>query len=272
MSTSSNAEASDADGWDHAQRERFAAVAAHIDRQAADHAYLSVVFGDTQTGRTWRYGPADHPGWTASTIKLAMATDILARQRSGQLTLTDPDRHDMHTMLNWSDNDAADRLWRRYGGEDQLGRFRDRFGMADLYFVPGFSNGTTWGFVKCTSEDLWRLMRHVLTEPHPEDRDHLLAEMRTVAPNQQWGAWAAGEAQAPGDKNGWSYESDPYGKHWVLNTVGFAGPDARYPVAVMFQVAPGGTIDYGAHTVSDVVALLFGQPIPAPIMVPPPDD
>lgn len=54
--------------------------------------------------------------------------------------------------------------------------------------------------------------------------------------------------------------------------MGFAGPDERYTIGIMFQVAPRGSIGYGSHTVSDVVALLFGQPVPATITVPTPDD
>ena len=40
----------------------------------------------------------------------------------------------------------------------------------------------------------------------------------------------------------------------MTNTVGFAGPDGRYAVAVMYQLDPAGTVADGVHTVSDVVA------------------
>ncbi len=261
-----------AGGWSCTQSRNFGAAKRYIDRQAAQNGYLSVVFTDRHTGKTWRYGPTDHPGWTASTIKLAMATDILERQRSGADRLNDADHHDMATMLNFSDNDASNRLWERFGGADQLDRFRQRFGMTDLTFIPGFTNGPYWGFVKCTSEDLSHLMNYVLTRTDPQDREYLVKAMRGVASNQQWGVWAAGHDEQPGNKDGWSYEKDAYGKHWVLDSVGFAGPDERFTVGIMFQVAPGGSISYGAHTVSDVVAELFGAAVPADITVPTPDD
>ncbi|GAA4210042.1 serine hydrolase [Actinocatenispora rupis] len=230
-----------------------------------------MVVTDRSTGKTWRHGPTTHPGWTASTIKLAMATDILRRQRAGEISLTAANRHDLDTMLNFSDENASDRLWKAFGGDDQLARFRDVFGMTGLHFVPGFTDGTYWGFVKCTTDDLGHLMHYVLTRSAPDDRAYLVAAMRGVAPNQQWGVWAAGAANRPGDKDGWSFETDTYGKHWVLNTVGFAGADERFEVAVMFQVQPHSTIAYGAHTVSDVCGLLFGVPAPAKITVPTPD-
>jgi hypothetical protein len=257
--------------WSCAQQERFAAASAYISRNVSGKGYLSVVFTDRQTGRAWRFGPTQQAGWTASTIKLAIATDLLRRQRAGQIALTVADRRDMAAMLHSSDNAASDRLWAKYGGEDMLARFRNQYGMTGLHFVPGFTAKTYWGFVKCTSDDLAALSNYLFTQVSPDDRAYLVSAMRGVAPNQQWGVWAAGSAQRPGNKDGWSYEADPYGKHWVTNTVGFAGPDERYLIAVMYQLDPRGTLAGGAHTVSDVVALLFGVPIPAHITVPAPD-
>ncbi|MBV9141516.1 MAG: tat pathway signal sequence [Pseudonocardiales bacterium] len=263
--------ARDAAEWSCTQQQRFAAARAYISRHVSGQGYVGVVFTDRQTGHTWRFGPTQHEGWTASTIKLAIATDLLRRHRGGQLTLSAADRHDMATMLNFSDEQASDRLWAKFGGEDMLARFRSEYGMVGLHFVPGFTTRTYWGFVKCTTDDLAALASYVFTRLHAADQAYLVSALRGVAPNQQWGIWAAGATQRPGNKDGWSYETDSYGKHWVTNTVGFAGPEERYLIAVMYQVAPSGTLDAGVHTVSDVVALLFGAPIPAPVTVPAPD-
>ena len=254
--------------WSCPQQQRFAAVTAYARRTAGAHGYLSAVFTDRVTGAIWRTGDTAHPGWTASTIKLAIAADLLRRHRAHQITLTAADRHDLATMLNFSDNAATDRLWKAYGDDAMLARFRSDFGMTGLRFVPGFTPRTYWGFVKCTSDDLAALMRYVLTSA---DRDYFVAAMRGVAANQQWGVWGAGPAQRPGNKDGWSFESDPYGKHWVTDTVGFAGPAERYTLAIMYQVGPAGSLADGVHAVSDVAALLFGAPAPARVTVPAPD-
>lgn len=258
-------------GWSCTQQQRFAEANAYISRTVSGQGYLSVVFTDRQTGRAWRSGLTQHEGWTASTIKLAIATDLLRRQRARQIALTAADRLDMAAMLHSSDNAASDRLWARFGGEDMLARFRTQYGMTGLHFVPGFTARTYWGFVKCTTDDLAALLNFVFTQVDAADRTYLVNAMRGVAPNQQWGVWAAGSAQRPGNKDGWSYETDSYGKHWVTNTIGFAGPGERYLIAVMYQVAPSGTLPAGVHAVSDVVALLFGVPVPAHITVPAPD-
>ncbi|MGH3427666.1 MAG: hypothetical protein ACRDQZ_08885, partial [Mycobacteriales bacterium] len=149
--------------WSCTQQRHFAAAGAYISRTASGNGYLSVVFTDRQTGHAWRFGPTQHEGWTASTIKLAIATDLLRRQRAGQITLTAADRHDMATMLNFSDEQASDRLWARFGGEDMLARFRGQYGMTGLRFVPGFTATTYWGFVKCTTDDLAALTNYVFT-------------------------------------------------------------------------------------------------------------
>jgi hypothetical protein len=258
--------------WGCTQKQRLVAAGNYIDSHVTgSNGYLSVVFTDRQAGNVWAYGPTEHEGWTASTIKLAIATDLLNRQRAGSISLTSSDQHDMATMLDFSDENASDRLWSKFGGDAQLARFRDQFGMTGLHFVPGFTSNTYWGFVKCTTRDLASLMNYIFTETNAADRGYLVGAMRGVASNQQWGVWAAGSGQQPGNKDGWSDETDSYGKHWVTNTVGFAGPDERYLVAVMYQVDPSGSLAGGVHTVSDVVALLFGVAVPAQITVPAPD-
>ena len=257
--------------WGCEQQWRFDAASAYVTRVGGGHAALSAVYTDRVTGQTWRAGPTGQAGWTASTIKLAIATDLLERARAAAVTLTSDDHRDLAAMLNNSDEPASDRLWARFGDDAMLARFRDRFGMSGLRFVPGFSRRTYWGFVKCTSDDLAALMRHVLTATDPADRGYLVSALRTVAPNQRWGVWSAGPDNQPGNKDGWSFETDGYGTHWVAATVGFAGPDQRYVVAVMYQLDPRGSLADGVHAVSDLVALLFGRPVPAPVEVPAPD-
>jgi hypothetical protein len=257
--------------WSCTQQQRFLAAGDYIGSHVAGHGYLGVVFTDRRTGAAWHFGSTRHEGWTASTIKLAIAMDLLHRASTGQVTLSTADRRDMASMLNFSDEAASDRLWSKYGGDDMLARFRDQFGMSGLHFVPGYTSRTYWGFVKCTPDDLAALMTYIFTEADAGQRGYLVDALRGVAGNQRWGVWAAGPDQQPGNKDGWSYEADSYGRHWVTNTVGFAGPQERYQVAVMYQVDPSGSLADGVHTVSDVVALLFGAPVPAQIEVPEPD-
>lgn len=225
---------------------------------------LGVTVLDRRTGAVWEAGTAFHSMWASSTPKLAFATSLLERQRSGEITLDARARSQLAAMLAVSDDDAADALWDRYGGASLLPRFRDRYGMTGATFVPGFPQ--RWGFIKVSSQDLRRLMTYVLTRTNTADRAYLVNAMRTTGPIQHWGVWAAGD-QA-GAKDGWSIEKDGGIQHWCTSSVGFAGAGERYVVAIMDDLPPGAGIAPGVHATSDVVATIFGAHIPAPVTVP----
>ena len=255
--------------WGCTQEKRFAAARALIMKQPGQ---LGAVVRDRITGEVWQAGTPTHPTWTASTIKLAMATSLLERSRSGEITLDAKAHRQIADMLAFSSNEAADALWSRYGRAAMVDRFQTVYGMRGLTFVDGFDR--YWGFMKCTARDLAALMSYVLDTLDEGDRLYLIGAMRAVESIQQWGVWAAGKALHPGVKDGWSVEKDPGAtgaleEHWVTNTVGFAGDGERYVVAVMYHLPPRtGTIKAGVHAVSDVVATVFGQPVPAPAVVP----
>ena len=228
---------------------------------------LGVTVLDRRTGAVWEAGTAAHLMWASSTPKLALATSLLERDRSGELSLDATARRQLAAMLAVSDDGAADALWDRYGGGALLSRFRDRYGMTGATFVTGFPQ--RWGFIKVSTRDLRRLMAYVLTRTDPADRAYLVAAMRRTGAIQHWGVWAAGAAQRPGAKDGWSIERDGGTEHWCTSSVGFAGPGERYVVAVMDDLPPGTGIAPGVHATSDVVATIFAARTPAPVTVPP---
>jgi hypothetical protein len=188
--------------------------------------------------------------------------------RAGQIKLDDTAERQIAAMLSVSDNKAAETLWNRYANATNLmKRFHDVYGMTDAGYVSGFPS--RWGFVKCTAHDLANLMSYILTTLNPADRGPMITAMRTVGDVQHWGVWGAGPSLQPGVKDGWSIESDDGHDHWITATVGFAGPDERYVVAAMYHQPPGGdTIDKGVHLLTDLVATIFGAPVPAPATIP----
>lgn len=218
---------------------------------------VGIVVRDRESGAVWRNEHSGDLVWTASTIKLAMVVDLLRRDREGLVSLTAEDLDLVHAMLHSSDDAAADALWQRYSGDDHRA-FNQSFasyGLTSLAPQDGYSpTFPYWGFQKCTAEDLDRLMGHVLTALPAEDRDLLVREMRDVGPEQQWGVWSAGPGARPGTKDGWSEEDTG----WVVNTVGFVGPDERYTLAVMNDLHRQGGYQEGRDTDSEIAALLFG--------------
>jgi hypothetical protein len=240
-------------GFDCDFQTRIAAVQSYLDTRPGT---TGVVLHDMRTGAAWHNDHSTDPTWTASTIKLAMVVDLFTRDRAGKITLTDEDRSLIAAMLHSSDDDAADTLWYRYAGDDHMAYNNDfpNYGMTSLRPQKGYSRYYPyWGFQKCTPDDLDRLIHYVLTELPADERDYILGEMRNVDPNQQWGVWGAGPAAQPGNKNGWSEEDGG----WVMNTVGFVGPDQHYTLAVMNNLAGEGGYDEGQETVTHVAELLF---------------
>ena len=233
-------------------------------RIAAADAYLAgrpgtvgYVLRDRSTGAAYRNANAGTLIWTASTIKLGIVVDLLARSYARQLSLTDTDRAQISAMLYSSDNDAADALWQRYGGPDNqtFNRNFPRYGLTDLVPVRGFSAiYPYWGFQKSTADDLDRLMNYTLTRLNPTDSATIVAAMQKVNADQQWGVWGAGPAMAPGNKNGWSLEQGG----WVVNSVGFAGPGQRFTLAIMNALGGAGGFDDGSATTTRLAQILLG--------------
>jgi hypothetical protein len=250
--------------WDSAQQQaRFAAAASYIAKRPGK---LGVIVTDRTTAKTWRTGVTTEATWTASTIKLAIAADLLERHRAGTIALTSGDRANLRAALVDSSNDAAHALWTKYDGVGALPRYRDRYGMRGLSVVPGFD--PYWRHLRCTAEDLHALMTYVLTRLNAGDRAYLVDTLRSVNRNQRWGVWAAGTALRPGLKAGWAEKPDPGGAHWVTHSVGFAGPSERYVIAVWHRLTPSGSLSSGVQAVSDTVALVFGAPTPAKVSAP----
>ena len=253
--------------WGCAQVSRFDAAAAFVVQQKG---HLGIVVKDRVTGAVWQAGDANLRTWAGSIPKLALAVMLKEEARAGALTLAPFDEADIDAMLDTSDNRAADRLWDKYADSGpMMTRWQTVYGMTAASYVDGFEQ--RWGVVKCTPLDLANLMSYVLEKVNPADSAYIVERMRTVGPPQQWGVWGAGPALSPGVKNGWDYIGDASDStpRWVTSTVGFVGPDERYIVGAMYDQVPGGdTIDAGVHVLTDLVAIVFGAPVPAPAVVP----
>ncbi|CRK55693.1 FIG00825416: hypothetical protein [Alloactinosynnema sp. L-07] len=240
-------------GFDCDFQNRFAAAEAYVAQRPGT---VGIVVRDLRTGAVWRNGHAEESTWTASTIKLAMAVDLLTRDRAGAIKLSAGDRTLIDAMLHSSDDDAATALWTKYSGADhqEFNAAFPRYGLTSVEAIPGFSKVFPyWGYQKCTAADLDRLMSHVLTKLPAEDRAAIVERMRSVAANQQWGVWGAGAAARPGVKAGWSDEEGG----WVMNSVGFVGPDERYTLAIMNNLRGSGGYDDGKATDTEVARLIF---------------
>jgi hypothetical protein len=251
--------------WECEQVDRFTQASAFMGGQKG---MLGIMVADRQTGAVWLGGEPALRTWAGSTPKLALAVYLLEEQGAGRLTLSQNDLADIDAMLDTSDNAAADRLWYAHADAGPvMQRWREAYGMAQASYVDGYEQ--RWGNVKVTPQDLINLMTYVLERFDPTLRVSIVEKMRTVGAPQQWGVWGAGAELRPGVKNGWDYPAEPgSAQRWVTSTVGFVGADERYLVAAMYDQPPEGTIDIGVHVLTDLVAILFAAPVPAPAVVP----
>lgn len=243
-----------APGFSCVMQHRIRSVERYLATQPGE---IGIVLHDRRTGATWRNREAGTPMPAASTVKLAIAADLLLRQRAGSLSLTDADRDLLHAALHESSDAAADQLWSAFESGSFAQRIK-RFGMNDTSFC---SSPPYWGCVYTTADDLDSLMNHVLGKLPARDRIYLVYQLRHVAWDQQWGVWGAGRSSHPGNKDGWE-DNDGV---WITDTVGFAGPRERYTLSIMDDLE--GTADFptGINTLSQVAALLFrDRHVPAP--------
>jgi hypothetical protein len=218
---------------------------------------LGLVLHDRVTGHTWTWGSYATLYPAASTIKLAMMTDILQRQAAGRFTLTTADHDAMFGALFTSNDVDADKLWFRYEDGSFLDRIR-AFGMGSTHFT----SQVYWGDVDSTAQDLDNLMNYVLDQAAPSIRNYLIFRLRHVSGiDQKWGVWGAGPKNQPGNKDGWEQDPNGYGV-WITNTVGFAGPHERYTLAIMYDLGSYGErgdtgFDFGTNALTQISALLF---------------
>jgi hypothetical protein len=239
------------------------ASADFAERIAAADEYLSTrpgtvgyVVRDRTTGAAHRNEAAGALIWTASTIKLAMVVDLLTRATAGQITMTAEDRQLMVDMLRSSDSDAADTLWKKFGGTDHMAFNRNfpSYGLTGLQPQQGYGEVyPDWGFQKATTDDLDRLMNYVLGRMPAAQTAAIVSEMQQVSSNQRWGVWGAGRDMSPGNKNGWSPEEGG----WVVNSVGFAGPGQQYTLAIMNSLDGEGGFEDGVETTTRLAEILL---------------
>jgi hypothetical protein len=216
---------------------------------------IGIVIHDRKNKATWHNANADVAYPAASTMKLAMMTDILLRSDAGRVTLTSADRQAMFQALYTSNDDDANYLWNRYEDGSFLSRIQ-RFGMTSARFTSSVPN---WGFMYCTPRDLDNLINYVLKHTPRNVRNYLVYRLQHVAAlDQQWGVWGAGRENHPGNKDGWEQD----GNIWITNTVGFAGPGQEYTMAIMYNLGGFGGIGdagfkYGSNKLTQIASILF---------------
>ncbi|MFI6756915.1 serine hydrolase [Rhodococcus coprophilus] len=127
-------------------RMRIDAAAALAERRGAQ---MTIAVLDRSTGaRT--VGGVDQPIETASVVKLFVADDLLFRESTGEVTLSEDDYDLIEDMLRSSDDTAANLLWEQHGGSEIVERVAERHNLTGT--TPPYSSW--WWNTTTTASDL----------------------------------------------------------------------------------------------------------------------
>ncbi|MEQ4725114.1 serine hydrolase [Nonomuraea sp. B19D2] len=206
---------------------------------------------DLATGRVYRYRPGERL-ITASTAKLQILMALLLK--TPWKKLPQAVRHDAETMIRYSDNHAADRLWLRIGGAPGFTKAGRKLGLKHTQGVPGNCVDLyCWGITRTSVDDQIRLIQALVSPKSPlkaKDRDRVLDLMGRVVDGQNWGISAAAcEGDRVALKNGWLKHVS--NKLWATISVGLLRRDGHdYAIAVLTEGNP--QVGYGIATVEGV--------------------
>ncbi|GAB3684940.1 serine hydrolase [Actinocorallia lasiicapitis] len=230
--------------------DHFADLRRDVDRYlAARPGRAAVQVTDLSDGQTFGHH-ADEAYVMASVAKI----DILVARLLTGVRLSPVERRLTGRMIRFSDNKAADALFRTVGDGAGLTAVNRRLRLTCTLAYEG-----NWGGSTTCPGDQVRLLRVLATGGTvlPLSRAYALDLMTTVAPAQRWGVSAAA---LPGDrvalKNGWTplkYQ----GSGWAVNSVGrITGHGHDFLIAVLTSEQP--SMSAGIATVEHLARLTTG--------------
>ena len=143
----------------------------------------------------------------ASVVKVSIAIAILRQLHAQGEEVTPTITNDLTSMIEQSDNDAAQRLWTFEGGADALEVTENTAGLTHTEYQVGHG----WGFTLTTAHDQARLEAMLAGGRmlDPQSTQLELNLMHHVVSSEQWGfADVVAPAIAPTIKNGWYEDTD----------------------------------------------------------------
>ncbi|WP_262060120.1 class A beta-lactamase-related serine hydrolase [Streptomyces sp. STR69] len=179
----------------------------------------------------------DVPYDTASIIKVDILATLLLQAQDAGRGLTQQELTWATAMIEHSDNDAANALWRRIGQAPGLAAANKRLGLSST--VGGAAG--KWGLTQTTATDQIRLLHAVFADGGTSSasgsalteasQSYIRTLMTRIAAGQSWGVSAASDA-GWALKNGWLQRSTT--GLWDINSVGeITSGTHHYLVAVL---------------------------------------
>jgi Beta-lactamase enzyme family len=214
-----------------------------------------------------RYGSANaatETNTTESMIKAWIGTDYLTRLEKTSRKLTDADKGLITKMIRLSDNDAAQTLWLRGGGDAVIQRAIDECGLTGTTVHPDW-----WSKTQITAADATAMMTRILDRAKSSPLVAWMVDdlMRNVDPSNAFGiAQVLAEVDAgarPAVKNGWTEHANT--RQWSLNCLAQwnptgTGDDVVLAILTRYPASEGQA--YGEQLCRDVTRQLIDQLLP----------
>ena len=203
------------------------------DEAAAAGATLSVAILDRSTHQLVSNGNTQIVG-TASVAKLFIADDLLLQESQGKTTLSPDDHQALDTMLQASDDGAAEKFWGQDGGAAIVNQIASRYGLTST--TPP-SDGRWWNTMS-SAPDLIRYYDMLLNGSGglpPERARVIVNDLARSTPNgadgypQRFGIPEGLYAETVAVKQGWMC---CIGSDWMHLSTGVIGADHRYIMVI----------------------------------------
>jgi len=203
------------------------------DAAAAGGATLSIAILDRTTHQLVSNGNTAIVG-TASVAKLFIADDLLLQESQGRATLSPDDHQALDTMLQASDDGAAEKFWGQDGGAAIITQIANRYGMTAT--TPP-SDGRWWNTMS-SATDLIRYYDMLLNGSGglPAERARIIVnDLAQSTPNgadgypQRFGIPDGLYAEPVAVKQGWMC---CIGADWMHLSTGVIGADRRYIMVI----------------------------------------
>jgi beta-lactamase class A len=201
---------------DEAQAAVAAAVALLTAGRPADS--VSVAALDTTTGMRVGWG-ADSGVTTASVFKLLLLEGYLLQNQDRGEAPGDGAADALASMVENSDNDAADQVYAALGGPTGVVSTLTRLGLSGTALGPE----DQWGLSTTGAADQLTALTDLVSPQSPlssASRAYAIGLMSDVESDQRWGVDAAADPDTDfANKNGW-LDVDDDGGRWVASSVG----------------------------------------------------
>jgi beta-lactamase class A len=231
------------DGWIPAERVRLAQPAGTNDLMAdlgalssqlgtyarAQGDSLSITVYATNSRRFYGSNP-DLPLTMASTFKIPLLLALLSQSESQGRSLTDTERVLAQSMIEDSDNDAAQAIYADVGYDTGVAKFMATAGISGLWI-----NTAYFGYSTMTSREMVLLLAALYNGQilNAEDRQFALDLMTHIDDSQRRGIGTAAPSGAKTMlKDGWLQDEDG----WVSSSVGITVLNGQsYVVAIYLR-------------------------------------